>query len=72
MEEGNWIDMAGIPLIAADGANTEDGAAGDAKVEVLKRGIAVMLNKALKLRTTKGRSAPSLRRRILQVTRSVS
>jgi hypothetical protein len=71
MEEGNSIDMAEIPLIAADGANTEDGAAGDAKV-VLKRGIAVMLNKALKLRTTKGRSAPSLRRRILQVTRSVS
>jgi hypothetical protein len=26
LEEGNWIDMAGIPLIAAEGAVAEDGA----------------------------------------------
>jgi hypothetical protein len=31
MEEGIWIDMAGIPLIATEGATAEDGAAGDAE-----------------------------------------
>jgi hypothetical protein len=47
MEEGNWIDMAEIPLIAAEGATAEDGAAEDAEgggVEVghngnAKRGV---------------------------------
>jgi hypothetical protein len=31
MEEGNWIDMAEIPLITAEGVATEGGAAGDAE-----------------------------------------
>jgi hypothetical protein len=64
--------MAGIPLIAAEGAAAEDGAAEDAEAEVLKQGTVVMLYKAPKLRAVKGWSAPSLWRRILQVMRSAS